>query len=248
MTELNIKLADEIFTVRLRYDNTGFVFDGYLTDITGGKIIQTTEEENDRFLQKYCETEIVTGMRPRRKNKAKTEILAVHELLGRELLFRDVLLVHGSAVVADGRAYLFIAPSGTGKSTHTKLWTELLGERAIIINDDKPLVRISENGAAVYPSPWGMTDGKPPLESAPLRAVIALSRGENKIRTISSAEMFPVLLKASIRGYTPAETLASVRLQHQLLSMVSLYQMTCKPEPTAAEMAYNFITDNQRKA
>lgn len=245
MTELNVKLADEVFTVRLHCNNTGFVFDGYLTDETGGKIIEASEEDNARLLQKYCETEIVTGMQPRRKNKGKTEVLAVHELLGRELLSRGVLLVHGSAVIADGAACLFTAPSGTGKSTHTKLWTELLGNRAFIINDDKPLIRVGSNGATVYPSPWGMTDGKPPLERAPLRAIIALSRGENRICQVSSSEMFPKLLKASIRGQTPAETLASVRLQNQLLTQVGLYQMTCKPEPAAAKMAYDYIYHNQ---
>ena len=51
-------------------------------------------------------------------------------------------LMHGSVVAVDGEAFLFTAKSGTGKSTHTRLWRERFGERAVMVNDDKPLLRV----------------------------------------------------------------------------------------------------------
>ena len=63
----------------------------------------------------------------------------------RQLLDFNGMLLHASAVMVDGKAYLFTAPSGTGKSTHTRLWLQQFGERAAILNDDKPALRF-ENG------------------------------------------------------------------------------------------------------
>lgn len=64
------------------------------------------------------------------------------------------LMVHSSCVVVDGRAYLFSAPSGTGKSTHTALWLKKLGDRAFILNDDKPAVRYEDGTFYAYGTPW----------------------------------------------------------------------------------------------
>ncbi len=71
-----------------------------------------------------------------------------------KLLDFDGIRLHSSAVVVDGRAYLFSATSGTGKSTHTGLWLELFGDKAYIINDDKPAVRLRDGVWYAYGTPW----------------------------------------------------------------------------------------------
>ena len=69
------------------------------------------------------------------------------------------MLLHSSAVVVDGYAYLFSADSGTGKSTHTGLWKQHFGDRAYIINDDKPAIRKVDGEWYVFGTPWsGKTD------------------------------------------------------------------------------------------
>ncbi|MBR6049932.1 MAG: hypothetical protein IKP68_01865, partial [Clostridia bacterium] len=103
------------------------------------------------------------------------EFLAVLEKLSDFLLCKDTLLFHGSAVSVDGRCYIFTAPSGTGKSTHSRLWRELLGERVVMVNDDKPFIRIGEP-CTVFGSPW---DGKERLSSNtsfPLSALCIIER------------------------------------------------------------------------
>ena len=81
----------------------------------------------------------------------------------------------------DGAAYLFTAPSGTGKSTHTRLWREVFGDRVWMINDDKPMLRISENLVTAYGTPWNGKHHISRNASAPLKAIVQLNRGKENI-------------------------------------------------------------------
>ena len=74
-------------------------------------------------------------------SKPYLEYIAIHRLFCEKAIEYGVILFHSSVVEVDGECYLFTAKSGTGKSTHTRMWREVLGDRAIMINDDKPLIR-----------------------------------------------------------------------------------------------------------
>ena len=110
------------------------------------------------------------------------ETLAVYRKIADQMLSYDTLLFHGSVVAVDETGYLFTAKSGTGKSPHARLWREYLGERAVMVNDDKPLLQITKNGVIAYGTPW---DGKHHLSSniaVPLKAICILTRAsENHI-------------------------------------------------------------------
>ena len=77
---------------------------------------------------------------------AYLETLALLRKITKRMLDYDTLLFHGSTISVDNEAYLFTAKSGTGKSTHTRLWREMLGDKAIMVNDDKPFLNIGEDG------------------------------------------------------------------------------------------------------
>ena len=83
----------------------------------------------------------------------------------------DGLVLHASAVSVDGRAFLFVAPSGAGKSTHARLWCEQFGPRAVTLNDDKPLLRRQGGTWRVYGTPWSGPHGVNANASAPLHAL-----------------------------------------------------------------------------
>ena len=127
---------------------------------------------------------------------AYLEALAVYRKIAEKMPEYDTVLMHGSAAALDGEAYLFTAKSGVGKSTHARLWREVFGARVVMVNDDKPLVRITDSGVTVYGTPW---NGKHRLGeniSAPLRAVCILERAEeNMIRPVTKAEAYPALLR-----------------------------------------------------
>ncbi len=181
------------------------------------------------------------------RNK-ELELLAVYRRIAEQMPFRDTFLFHGSAVAADGAAYLFTAKSGTGKSTHTRLWREMLGNRAVMVNDDKPLIRLTEDGAVVYGTPW---NGKHRLGtniSVPLKAVCILERAQqNTIRAITREEAFPMLIQQSYRPLDPAALAKTLSLVDRLSRTVPLYRLECNMDPEAAELSYNTMKEGTRQ-
>ena len=173
------------------------------------------------------------------------EFIAVHRKLAVMLLDYDILLMHGSAISADGYGLLFTAHSGTGKSTHTRLWREMLGDSCCIINDDKPFVFVPTDKRkfpVIYGSPW---DGKHNLSSnihRPLKAIVLLERGEaNEIHEISSQEMLPTILEQTFRTDDAEVTAKVLNLLSHLMRKVKFYQLHCNMEPQAAKVAYQAI-------
>ena len=156
----------------------------------------------------------------------------------------DTFLFHGSAVAADGAAYIFTAKSGTGKSTHAALWREMLGERAVMVNDDKPLLRVHLDGTAtVYGTPW---DGKHHLShnAVPVRAICILERAhENRIRRITKAEALPMLIQQAYRPADPAALQKTLMLLDRL--NVKLFRLGCNMDLSAARLSYNAMKEEQ---
>ncbi len=179
------------------------------------------------------------GREPRAWGDAYLETLAVYRKIAEQMPAYDTVLFHGSAVAVDGVAYLFAARSGTGKSTHARLWRQLFGSRAVMVNDDKPLIRIDAEGATVFGTPW---DGKHHLSSnvsAPLRAICFLERAvENSIAPIAAADALPRVLRQCYRPADPQALVQTLSLVDRLLRNVGLYRMGCNREIQAARMAY----------
>ena len=172
------------------------------------------------------------------------ELLAVYRRIAEKMPAYDTVLMHGSAVAVDGCAYLFIAPSGTGKSTHARLWREAFGERAVMVNDDKPLVKITSSAATVFGTPW---NGKHRLGSnisAPLKAVCILERAQtNRIRKIDPYEAYPVLLQQTYRPADPLMLKKTLSLIDRLSETAGLYRLGCNMEREAALVSYDGMRD-----
>ena len=165
--------------------------------------------------------------------------IAVYRKIAEQMPSFDTVLMHGSCVAVDGEGYLFSAKSGTGKSTHTRLWREVFGDRAVMINDDKPLIRIADGGAVIYGTPW---NGKHHLGTncgVPLRAICLLERAEqNCIRRITAAEAYPYLVQQIYRPADAAAMRKTVQLIDRLSGSVALWRLGCNMDPEAARVAY----------
>lgn len=159
----------------------------------------------------------------------------------RDLLAFDGFMLHSSAVVADGRAYLFSAPSGTGKSTHTALWEKLLGDRAYIINDDKPAIKLADDGNFyVYGTPWSGKTDKNVNTCVPLQAICFLERSEeNYIEPMGSFEAVRKLVWQTIRPRDTENLDKFLSLCDKLIRKTGIYKMGCRIDIAAAELAYN---------
>ena len=157
-------------------------------------------------------------------------------------------LMHGSAVAVDGEGYLFTAPSGTGKSTHVRFWREMLGDRAVMVNDDKPFVGVGDSGATVYGSPW---QGKHRLGgniAVPLKAVCVLGRAEeNSIEEITAAEAMPTLVRQIYRPDSPAMLAKTLGLIDRLTRTVKFYRLGCNLDPDSARVSYEMMSSVKKE-
>lgn len=171
--------------------------------------------------------------------KAYLESLNLYRKIGEQAINYDVLLMHGSVVEVDGRAYIFTAPSGTGKSTHTKLWMEYFKERARMINDDKPLIRFFDDEIKAYGTPW---DGKHRLStnsSAPVQSICILAQGkENRIEKISKQKAWYSLLGQVYRINDAKKMEKVMKLLDRLVTDIPVFKMECNISTDAVITAY----------
>lgn len=175
-----------------------------------------------------------------------TEDVAEHVETG--LLFAIKLLafggsfLHASAVLLDGKAYLFSAQSGTGKSTHTEKWCRIFG--AQYLNDDKPALRFVDGVWKAYGTPWsGKHDLSLPA-GAPIGGIAFLKRGEeNKIRRMTAAEALPLFMQQSLWRLPDAKMMEKqLELADKLLSQIPLWDLSCRNDDAAAKLAHSAMT------
>lgn len=246
------KLADEIVSIQSIFDEVQQMCRdyAYTPESEEDNIISiSTTMEEIRREQVMSDSELTyEGHEPVVFPDSYLETLAIYRKLCNILPHRGVLLMHGSVIAVDGEAYLFTAASGTGKSTHVRLWRKLFGERAVMVNDDKPLVRVKterdEFGAEqkqiiVYGTPW---DGKHHLStnmSAPLKAICILERGaENEIHPIAADDAFTMLVQQSYRPDDMPGAIAAIDLLGDIAENVGLYDLHCNMEDEAAKVSY----------
>ncbi|MBR5900624.1 MAG: hypothetical protein IKZ38_04445 [Clostridia bacterium] len=153
---------------------------------------------------------------------------------------KNGLIFHSSAIAVEGKAYLFAAPSGTGKSTHTALWRELFGVKAVMINDDKPLIRLEDGEFYVYGTPWNGKHGLDTDCRVKIQAICHLQRGEdNEIEPIDAKEMLPVILGQTLRPTGVEQMDKLLALTEQLLGKVGKFRLKCNTDISAAKLSYS---------
>lgn len=158
----------------------------------------------------------------------------------------DGIIFHSSAVAVDGKAYLFTAPSGTGKSTHTRLWREMLGDRAVMVNDDKPIIIYRDGKFFVCGTPW---NGKHHLDTnveVEIKAICNIYQAkENVIRRASAGEMLLVIMNQTIRPSDPTQMDNLLSLIDKLLKQTALYKLGCNISREASELSFTTMSEGK---
>ena len=165
----------------------------------------------------------------------------IYRRIAEKMLDYDTLLMHGSVVATDHYAYMFTAASGVGKSTRTKIWMDVY-PGSFVVNGDKPLIRMEDNKAIAYGTPWCGGEGWNTNIGVPLRAIFLLERaneGERStIEEITLGKAFPELFRQT-NSPTNAEALhKTVDLLKALAGKVKLYKFRSTPTPEAVRLAY----------
>ena len=235
-----IALAGEVIGVSALHDELRTFCKDYLTDAPASFHVVITPADIAFEREKACREAAVKGSAPSIYSDEYLETLAAYRKIAEILIDRDTLLFHGSCISVDGEAYLFTAKSGTGKSTHTGLWQRQFGSRAVIINDDKPLLKLDKHGVTVYGTPW---DGKHRISTniaCPLKAICILTRSEeNHIQRIDKKAALAMMLQQSYRPADPDALQKTLALIDRLSHSVALYKLGCNMDPEAALVAYS---------
>ena len=199
-------------------------------------IIEAADEENqvrakEHLLQtKICSPEENIAVEFIGEERAK-----IYRRIADKMLWNDVILMHGAAIAIGDKCFVFIAPSGTGKTTHIMNWLKVI-PGTMVINGDKPLINV--NRRMVFGTPWCGKENLNTNTSSPLAGIIALERSEkNSISSVPVNEMLPVLLR---QCYVPAEkelALKAIQLISKLKD-VPFYKLRCNMNEESAIIAY----------
>lgn len=240
MMTKNYKMADTVIEVTSIYEKVHEYCKDYLTDEIADFSVCITPEDIVKEKDKSDSEYAYEGKTLPNFSDALLEETAVYRKIGEKMPNYDTVIFHGSIIAVDGQGFLFTAKSGTGKSTHTALWREYLGDKAVMVNDDKPMLKITDNGVIAYGTPY---NGKHHLGcnmSVPLKAICIITRGEkNSIVRIDKSEAYAMLLQQVYRPQDPLQMAKTLKLVDKLAENVELYKLACNMDIEAAEVAYN---------
>lgn len=213
-----------------------------------------TEEQARSYRCEFSGTEDIEIISPWEAYKSQYpylsddvgEYLITGSYFYKELLNYDGFMLHSSAVVMDGKAYLFTADSGTGKSTHTGLWLKQFGDRAYILNDDKPALRMVDGVWYAYGTPWS---GKHDISvdvRVPVAGIAVVERSEtNTIETFGGIDAIAAILRQCNRNKATESRMKLLDLLDKLITRVPIWKLKCNMAPEAAIVSYEAMSGEQ---
>lgn len=233
---VNILLAGTAVGFENRYPDLEWMCRGYETALPPELTIRVSQEEleeerkkqEDAFSDGYLET------------------VCCYRKAANRLLSRDTFVLHGSVVELNGEGYVFLAPSGGGKTTQTRLWQQHFGKALRVINGDKPLIRMeTQAGAPVfraYGTPWQGKEGMGCNGSVPLKALFFLEK--SKSPSVAPAEEGQTVDRLFRQMLMPREAQGMLRLltmADALVCRVPAYILRCDMTEKSVLCAYQAV-------
>lgn len=243
MAEFLLEIAGHTAAVTSCFESTPQYFRPYLTEKAPEFAIHVTREDISFEQAQLLDEARREGFRVRVFTDPFLERAAIQRKFAEYLFDFDILLFHGSAVAVDGIGYLFTADSGMGKSTHTRLWRQIFGDRAVMVNDDRPFLELRQDGVWLHGAPWSGKHGLDSNIAVPLKGICVLTRGvENHIQRAEPETVLSMLQKQSYRPGAESKYPRFLELVEVLSRQVPLWQMACNRQPEAAEIAFRAMS------
>lgn len=171
------------------------------------------------------------------------ETLAILRKISEFFPSKRRLLIHGASISYQDKGYLFTAPSGTGKSTHIKLWRKYLGEDVRIVNGDKPFISLEEPQTYIYGTPWAGKENWHRNCKVPLSGICFVQRGTvNTIRRLSPFEVLPMIMNQVFMPKDASSVGLTLELIDVLLQKVPLYLLECDISEEAVCCSFEAMT------
>lgn len=217
------RIADMNIAVEARYDYTKKQLADYAVDDNDYELDVKITDEMIAYEQELGEK--IHGV-PQRADIC--ESVAILRVICDHIIHRGGFFLHCSCLKYRGKAIIFTAPSGTGKSTHAALWKKHFGNEVEMINDDKPLVREQEDGFTVYGTPWRGKHGRGGNLSAPIGAVFFLEQApENSAEPVDSFTALSLLMQQTVIPRGREDTSTLLNMLGRLIESVPMYRLRC---------------------
>ena len=230
---LKVQLAGIPIQMNNRFPNLQVLCRGYETDEDPVITLSVTQEEIE--IERAMQAEIFTD--------GYLETVCLYRKLALEMLKHGVFIMHASVIEVDGEGYGFLAHSGTGKTTQTRLWLEHFGSRARVINGDKPLIRVEENEDGcqfiAYGTPWCGKEGMGCNASVPLKALFLLERSVVPSCEPASQEYtIDRLFHQMLMPENPELMMELLSMADRLVETVPCYRLLCDMADRSVVAAY----------
>jgi len=234
------KIADKLIEVNSLYDEVHDYCKDYIAEGVPDFSVETCEEDIEYEREKSKREAVFEGRKVYEYSDGYLEEIAVYRKIAEKMPYYDTILFHGSVISVDGQGFLFTAKSGTGKSTHTRLWRKVFGDRAVMVNDDKPLMKVREDTVTVFGTPY---NGKHRIGnniSVKLKGLCILERAEqNSICRVGKHDVYSMLLQQVYRPSDSESMRKTLGLVDRLAEITPLYRLGCNISEEAVEVAYN---------
>ena len=164
--------------------------------------------------------------------------LDIHDNLAKNIVKYDCFVLHGACILYKDNAYLFIAPSGTGKTTHINLWKKHIND-LVIINGDKPIIRLINNEPIIYGTPWMGKERYGCNSKAKLKAVVILHQGQvDKIDKVDKKDYINEIFNQIYMPEDKTTLLETMDLVDKVFNNVDVYNMSCTMNDSAFKTCF----------
>ena len=224
-----------------RYDFTTKYCQEYLSEDQTSTVDITASVTDEEFAaEKALSDEFSDGY---------IENICLYRSICRQIPVLGRMLLHGAVLEYDGKAYAFLGRSGTGKSTHTDLWLRVFGDRARIVNGDKPIFRLVGGQWHVFGTPWRGKEGLGGNISAPLKGICFLERAkENEIAPLDDAAAVSRLFSQVLMPNDLIAAEKQLELLDSLISKTPTYLLRCNMLPEAAIVSHGAMSKGEIKS
>ena len=234
------KIADFVFDIDSKYQKFEVGFKKYMV-------------ENEKSLATFScsETEIENELLENEDHtNGYLECVAIHRKFAEWLPLHNAFVLHSATFDVDGVGVAFAAHSGTGKTTHMNLWQQLLGDRMVVVNGDKPIVRFFDDEPEqpyAYGTPWMGKEKLGCNMRTPLKHICFIERSEtNYVEQLDKKSAIDRIFNQVYMPHSPLAVMNTMQLIERLLSCCNLWIIHCNMEKEAAEVAYNTILNSEK--
>lgn len=176
------------------------------------------------------------------------ETVCCYRKAANALLDRDIFVMHGSVVELEGEGYAFLAPSGVGKTTQTRLWQQCFGDRLRVINGDKPLIRMEPEGFRAYGTPWRGKENLGCNASVPLKAIFFLNRSDTPSAVPAGQEqVVERLFRQLLLPKAPERMIHLLDMADRLVRTTQFYILNCNMTEDSVLCAYQAATKGRER-